>query len=113
MRHLRGARKTSDDVASASPALSEASPPGMAPPDSQDDSWMLPPLKSWDSPPFEVRLRVNMSRINAVSTVAGNAFVKIGVVFYWRDDRLTSWDQFQPLPPKLWGPYLVLEVNPP
>ena len=80
-----------------------------------DETWMYPPLHAAaraggsDAKPFEVRFRVNMSRIASVNTIEGTAYVKVSVVFYWDDARLRDWDQFTPLPPKLWGPYLVFE----
>ena len=80
-----------------------------------DETWKYPPLHAAaraggaDAKPFEVRFRVNMSRIASVNTIEGTAYVKVSVVFYWDDARLRDWDQFTPLPPRLWGPYLVFE----
>jgi hypothetical protein len=55
-----------------------------------------------------VDLRFSLAKVSNVDTVAGTAHVKIAVIYYWTDSRLAGWEKGKPLPPKLWGPALIL-----
>ena len=72
--------------------------------------WMQPPTNpTSDGQPFWVDFRFGLSKVSAVDTVAGTAFIDIYVMFYWSDPRLASWPEGAELPPRLWGPKLRLK----
>ena len=77
----------------------------------EESDWEQPP-PGVDGEPLRVDFRINISTVDDVRTKESDAFIKMGVVFYWTDPRLERWtaggDHGRRLPPKLWGPTLVL-----
>jgi hypothetical protein len=71
--------------------------------------WMQPPPNpDAAGEPIWVDLRLVLNKVGAVDTVAGTAFVETLAVFYWTDPRIIGWPEDTELPPRLWGPKLVL-----
>mmetsp|Transcript_7882 Transcript_7882/g.14636 ORF Transcript_7882/g.14636 Transcript_7882/m.14636 type:complete len:405 (+) Transcript_7882:155-1369(+) len=71
--------------------------------DSED--WTLPP-KNKDGSIIHVTFRIGIENVKELSTVESSAWINIAVTMYWTDLRLVGWKG--DLPPKLWGPHLVL-----
>ena len=94
--------KTSDALESDSEATAAQSSPAST-------DWQQPPPPPSGAVNFKVDLRFNLFKVTAVNTVAGTAYVNFGTVCYWTDPRLANWSEGTALPPKLWGPHLMLK----
>ena len=71
--------------------------------------WQQPAPPGEDGAVPWVDVRFNLSKVNAVDTVAGTACSQGGAVFYWTDSRLAGWPEGAALPSALWGPRLELD----
>ena len=66
-----------------------------------DPDLINPPKSAAGGLPW-VDIRVNLFKVNAVSTVDATSYVDLWLVMYWNDSRMINHTGL--LPDKLWGP---------
>ena len=69
----------------------------------RDTSWLAPPT-SEDGEPVWIDVRINIDRLSSIDTVRLSAYIRVALVMYWNDPRMTGWAELA-LPPTLWGPW--------
>lgn len=77
------------------------------PPQSPESEFKSPPTRA-EGQLIAVEVQIEAYDLSDIDTVTGRAFVKLGVVLYWYDDRMIGWKDGAAPPNELWGPCLRL-----